>query len=69
MQLDFSEVAARTPRKEASLGFGYGVSELLAGWMQFRPHFTEMHLVVTGLSGTRESELFGVRHFAKTEGS
>jgi hypothetical protein len=66
--LKFSEVAAR-PTKAPHLGFGNGVAALLNGWMTTRPQFAKLDVLPNAPVGTRESELFGLRHFADTDRS
>lgn len=64
--LNFSEVAAR-PLQKSSLGFGYGVSALLKQWVEAPLRRTGLDLFPTVFSGTRESELFAMRHFASVK--
>ena len=63
--LQFSEIAAR-PTKAPQLGFGYGVPALLEGWVNFSPRMRSMVLLAQSPAGTRESEMFAMRHFNLT---
>jgi hypothetical protein len=63
VHLKFSVLAAR-PKRARSLGYGHGVPELLNEWVTFWPRIRHMDVYPHLLSGVRESELFGVRHFA-----
>jgi hypothetical protein len=65
--LHFGEVAAR-PTKARKLGFGKGTVELLDGWITLCPSARAMDLLPEA-SGTRESELFAVRHFEEHQQS
>src|SRR6185436_17392146 len=60
--LEFTNVAAR-PLRLPSLGFGKGVPEMFQRWIEFCPRSRAMKLNPPEQSGTRESEMFGVRHF------
>ena len=60
--LQFAEIAAR-PTKAPQLGIGNGVLRLFEEWIKDYPRTREMSLLPEFV-GTRESELFGRRHFA-----
>jgi len=60
--LNFGEVAAR-PTEAPQLGFGNGVPALLKGWITFCPQMRDMVLLPQPPVGTRESEMFAIRHF------
>ena len=61
--LKFGEIAAR-PTKAPRLGFGYGVADLLNGWMTNYPKMRDMVLLQQSTAGTRESELFAIRRYS-----
>ena len=61
-KLVFSEVAAR-PLQKPSLGPGHGVPALLKRWAEAPLDMRAHDLFPKAFSGTRESELFGARHF------
>lgn len=61
--LQFTEIAAR-PTKAPELGFGNGVVTLFEEWIKDHPRAREMTLL-PAFEGTRESEIFGSRHFAQ----
>jgi hypothetical protein len=61
----FGEIAAR-PTRAPKLGFGKGVVNLFDEWVSDSPQATEMNLLPKS-GGTRESEMFGQRHFATGE--
>jgi hypothetical protein len=63
--LNFGEVAAR-PTKAPQLGFGNGVPDLLKGWITVCPQMRDMVLFPQPPGGTRESEMFAIRHFDTT---
>jgi hypothetical protein len=60
---EFSQIAAR-PIKAPHLGIGHGVPALLHKWINFCPRLRTMELLPHGNAGSRESELFAIRHFA-----
>jgi hypothetical protein len=62
-KLMFSEVAAR-PLEAPALGIGYGLSALLGQWAATPLQMRALELFPSSYSGTRESELFAVRHFS-----
>ncbi len=64
--LKFSAVAAR-PKQAPRLGFGNGVPKLLTDWIVHCPQSGKMDLQLRGRAGTRESELFALRHFANVQ--
>ena len=61
-QLKFRQVAAR-PKQAPKLGFGKGVPELFKDWVTDYPQSRRMDLQPEDPVGTRESELFEMRHF------
>lgn len=63
----FAEIAAR-PTRAPQLGFGKGVLNLFEEWVTENPDAREMDLLPK-MAGTRESEMFGRRHFATGEKS
>jgi thymidylate kinase len=63
--LTFCEIAAR-PTEAPDLGFGRGVPELLKGWFADWREKEPMNVFPKPLEGTRESELFAIRHPANT---
>jgi hypothetical protein len=63
IDLQFAEIAAR-PTKAPELGFGYGVVTLFEEWIKDYPRTREMSLLPV-FAGTRESEVFGRRHFSR----
>jgi energy-coupling factor transporter ATP-binding protein EcfA2 len=63
----FAEIAAR-PTRAPQLGYGKGVVNLFEEWVTESPQTREMDLLPK-IDGTRESEMFGKRHFASGEKS
>lgn len=64
-RLKFNEVAAR-PLEVPELKIGHGVQALLDEWATTPLEMKANNLFPTSFSGTRESELFGARHFSST---
>src|ERR1051325_7182256 len=67
LNLRFSEIAARPTEQEAKLAFGHGLPEVLRGWTQGAARERRVNVTDQRISGERESELFGLRHFEIVE--
>jgi hypothetical protein len=63
----FAEIAAR-PKPRSNLVFGHGLPDLLKYWAESSPRKRTMNLSPVKEGGTRESELFASRHFARVGG-